>query len=101
MKKKMTTPLEKIFFNNKKTTPQCDGETPGCTAKILVIQINQEKVEQLLTEGGSSPTSAHKHRKISMVRSPLTIARRQVTDGTEKAVCWPNSASTETELASL
>jgi len=83
----MAASLRKAFFNNKKTTPQCDDETLGSTAEILVIQFDQEKFEQLLSEGGSNPTSAHKHRKISMARSPLTISRRQVTDGTEKAVC--------------
>ena len=55
MENKMATPLGNFFFNNKKKMPQCDGETPGSTAETLVIQFDQEKFEQLLSEGGSSP----------------------------------------------
>ena len=93
----MATPLETLFFNNKKIMPQCDGEIPA--AKTLVIQFDQEKFEQLLSEGGSTPTSARKHIKISMARSPLTIAWKQVPDETEKTVYWLDSSPTETELA--
>jgi len=97
----MATSLGKLFFNNKKATSQYDGETPGSTAETLVIRFDQEKFKQLLFEDDSIPTSAHKHKKISMARSPLAIARKQVPDKTEKAVSWPNSASTKTALASL
>ena len=66
----------------------------------MVLQFDQEKFEQLLSEGGSSPINMHKHRKISVSKSPLIVARKQVPDETKKPVCWPNSVSTETELAS-
>ena len=76
----MATLLGKVFFNNKKTLPQCDDETLGSNAEILVIQFDQERFEQILSKGGSSPTSARKHRKILVVRSPLATARKQVSD---------------------
>jgi len=36
----MATPLGNILFNNKKTAPKCDGETPESTAETLVIQFD-------------------------------------------------------------
>ena len=96
----MTTLLGKIFFNNKKTVPQCDDETLGSTAETLVIQFDQERFEQILSEGGSNPTSARKHMKISVAKSPLTTAQEQVSHETKKATCRPNSVSIETKLAS-
>jgi len=49
----MATPLGIFFFNDKKTTLQCDDKTLGSTTETLVIQFDQEKFEQLLSEGGS------------------------------------------------
>ena len=69
----MATLLGKVFFNNKKTVPQCDDETLGSTVETLVIKFYQERFEQILSEGGSNPINMRKYRKISMVRSPLTI----------------------------
>jgi len=72
----METLLGKVFFNNKKIVPQYDDETLRSTTEILVIQFEQEKFKQLPSEGGSSLISARKYRKISVVRSPLAIARK-------------------------
>jgi len=96
----METPLEKVFFNNKKTVPQCNDKILSFTVEILVIQFDQERFKQILSEGGSSPTSARKHRKISVVRSSLATARKQVLDEMKKATCRPNSISIEAKLAS-
>jgi len=74
---------------------------PRSAGETLVIQFDQEKFEQLLSEGGSNPASARKHMKIFMARSLLAITRKQVPRGIEKAVCWPKLASIETELTSL
>jgi len=53
---------------------QCDNQTLGSTAETLVIQFDQEKFEQLLFEGSSSPINVRKHRKISLARTPLVKA---------------------------
>ena len=46
----METPLGKISFNKRKMMPQCNGETPKSTAETLIIQFDQEKFEQLLSQ---------------------------------------------------
>ena len=92
----MATPLGKVFFNNKRTVSQCDDETLGSNAETLVIQFDQERFEQILSEGGSSPINVRKHRKISLARSPLAIARKQVSDEMKK----DTSILIETKLAS-
>ena len=51
----MVTPLGNIFSTNEKMVSQCDNQTLGSTAKSLVIHVDQEKFEQLLSEGGKSP----------------------------------------------
>ena len=71
----MMTPLGHVFFNKKEMVSLWNDETLGSNAKILVIQFDQERFEQILSEGGSNPISAHKHKKISVVRSPLATAR--------------------------
>ena len=86
----MATLLGKVFFNKKKTVLQCDDETLGFTAETLIIQFDQEKFEQLLSEGGSNSINERKHKKISVTRSPLVVAQKQVPNGT--IVCWPNSS---------
>ena len=92
--------LEKVLFNNKKTVPQCDNETLGSTTETLVIQFDQERFEQILSEGGSNSTSAYKHKKISVARSPLATAQKQVSDKTKTVTCGPDSVSIETKVAS-
>jgi len=87
----MVTSLGNFLFNKKKMAPQSDDETLGSTAKTLVIQFDQERFEQLLSESGSSPISVRKHRKISVVRSPLTTTRKQVSNEMKEATCRPNS----------
>ena len=86
--------LEKVLFNNKKTVPQCDNETLGSTTKTLVIQFDQERFKQILSEVGSNPISVCKHWKISVASTPLAPARKQVSDETKKVICGPDSVST-------
>ena len=90
----MVTPLEKVFFNNKKMVPHCDDETLRSTTETLVIQFDQERFKQILSEVGSNPISVCKHRKISVASTPLAAARKQVSDETKKVICGPNSVST-------
>ena len=100
MENKMAIPLGTVFFNYKKMVSQCNDETLGSITEKLVIQFDQERFEQILSEGGSSPINVREHRKISVVRSPLTTVRKQVSDETKKATYMLNSVSTETKLAS-
>ena len=80
--------------------PQCDDKIFGSTAEMLVIQFDQEMYEQILSEGGASPTSMSKLRKISVARSTLATTQKQVSDETKKATCRPNSVSMKTKPAS-
>ena len=80
---------------------QSDDETLGSTAETLVIQFDQERFEQVLSGGGKSPSNVHKHRKVSVVRSPLTTVEKQVFDKTKKAICRPISALCKAKQTSL
>ena len=101
MKNKMKTPLETLFSNNEKKMFPCNDETFESSAKTLVIQFDQEKFEEVLSGGGKSPSNVHKHRKISVVRSPLITVEKQVFDKTKKAICRPESASCEAKQTCL
>ena len=83
----MVTPLGTFFFNNKKTVSQCDEQIIGPITKTLVIHFDQEKFDQLLSEGSLSPVNVRKHRKISLAK-------------THMAKTWkPKSVPIETNLA--
>ena len=45
--------------------------------------------------GVISPISAHKHKKIFMVKSPITTDEKQLSDEIKKAICRPESVSYE------
>jgi len=51
----MVTPLGTLFFTAENQVLQCDDQTLGSIAEILVINFDQEKFEQLLTR---APTCA-------------------------------------------
>ena len=69
MKNKIATPLgTSAFWRNKETVLQCEGQNlEPVTFKILVIHFNQEKFEELLSEG-SPVLHIRKHRKVSMAK---------------------------------
>jgi len=71
MENKMVTPLGNIFSTNEKMVSQCDNQTLGSTTEILVIHFDQEKFEQLLSEGDTRPLKVRKHRKIFLARTLL------------------------------
>ena len=67
MENKMETPLGKsVFWRNKETVSQCNDQNlePGILEN-LVIHFDQEKFEELLSEG-SQVLHTRKHRKISV-----------------------------------
>ena len=69
MENKMVTPLgNQVFWCNKETVSQCEGQNPEpVTFENLVIRFDQGKFEELLSEG-SPVLHIRKHRKVSMVK---------------------------------
>ena len=59
MKNKMVTPLEIEFSTAENEVSQCDDQTLGSIAETLVLHFDQEKVDQLLSEGSTSPLNVH------------------------------------------
>jgi len=87
MENKMATPLGTFFFANEKIVSQWDDKTLQSTAETLVIQFDQEKFEQFLSEGSLSPINVRKHKKISVAKSPLAVDQKKALDGMKKAIC--------------
>jgi len=69
----------KTFSTNEKAVSQCDDKTLGFTAEMLVIQFDQEKFEQLLSIGNTSPLNVRKHKKISRAKAPLAKSWKPVS----------------------
>ena len=67
-------PLGNAFSTAKNQVSQCDDQTLGSIAEMLVINFDQERFEQLLSEGITSPLHVRKHRKVSVTRAPLTTS---------------------------
>jgi len=53
---------------------QCDDQTLGSNTEMLVIHLDQENFEQLLSKGGKKPLNVCKHRKTFLARTPLAKA---------------------------
>ena len=70
---------------------QCDDQTFGSVAETLVIQFNQERFEQFLFGGSTSPL----HREVSVARAPLANSWKQVSVETNKTLCKPIIVSGE------
>ena len=51
---------------------QCDDVAIGVDAKVLVIEFNQDKFEEMLAKGAMSPVSSCKQRKITFVKKNPT-----------------------------
>ena len=67
MENKMATPLGKsVFWRNKETVPQCEGQNPKPTLENLVIHFDQGKFEELLSEG--SPVLHIRKHKVLMAK---------------------------------
>ena len=49
MKNKMATPLGMSFSTVENQVSQCDDQTFGSTAEMLVIHFDEERFEQLLS----------------------------------------------------
>ena len=95
MKNKMATPLGTYFSTVENQVSQCDDQTLGSIAETLVIHFDQEKFEQLLYGGITSPLHVHKHRKVRIARRALATSWKQVFVKTNKVLCKPITVSSE------
>jgi len=73
MENKMVTPLgNSVFFRNKKMVSQCNAQgVEPMTVENLVVHFDQEKFEELLSEGGQA-YNTRKHRRVSIAIAPRT-----------------------------
>ena len=96
MENKIVTPLGIFEFSTAENqVSEYDVQTLGSTTEMLVIHFDQEKFEQLLSGGSTSPLLVHKYRKITVARSPLATSWNQVSVETSKTLCKPITASCE------
>ena len=78
----MATPLGNAFSTAENQVSQCDDQILRSISETLV----QERFEQLLSGGSTSPLHACKHRKVSVARSPLAASLKQVSVETNKTL---------------
>ena len=73
MENMMATQLGKsVFFRNKEMMSQCNGQNAEpVVVENLVIHFDQERFEQLLSGGSTSPLHVRKHREVSVARTSL------------------------------
>jgi len=62
---KMTTPLGTTFSTDEKEVSQCDNKSVGDNTEILVIEFNQDKFEEMISQDCASPRSSRRQRKLS------------------------------------
>ena len=55
---KMATPLGSAFSTDEIVVSQCDNKSVGDDVEILVIEFNQDKFEEMISQDGSSPLSS-------------------------------------------
>jgi len=91
----MATSLGKLFSTAENQVPQCDDQTLGSITEALVIHFNQEKFEQLLFGGSTSPPHVCKHMNVSVARAPLATSWKKVSVKTTEVLCRPIIASCE------
>ena len=72
----MATSLGTLFSTAENQMSQCDDQTLGSIAEILVINFDQEKFEQLLTGGSKNLLCVSKQRKVSVASVPLDTSRK-------------------------
>ena len=95
----MATPLGIVFSTAENQVSQCDDQTLGSIAEILVINFVQEKFEQLLTRGSKNPLRVRKHRKVTVANVLLATSEKQVSIEATEILHEPNSASSEANKA--
>jgi hypothetical protein len=87
---KMATSLGSSFSTDEKEVSQCDNKSIGDNAEILVIEFNQDKFEEMISQDGTSPHSSRWKRKVSFVNQ---ISHEiKATHGSTKALPKPVDA---------
>ena len=76
MENKMAIPLGNYFSTPMNQVPQFDV---GSTIKTLVIHFDQERFEQLLSEGSTNLLHVRKHKKINVARAHMATSWKQVS----------------------
>ena len=71
----MTTPLGTTFSTDKKVVAQTDLKFIGSTIESLIVELDQEKFEQLLSSGSVSPKFIQKYHKISSETCSLASSK--------------------------
>lgn len=84
----MATPLGIYFSTDEKVVSQHDVMTIGSIEEVLVIQFDQEKFEDFLAKGSTSP-STRKYRKISVQPMPAGRAQAQDRIAAQPQPQWP------------
>ena len=69
MENKLATTVGEIFSTTEKIVAQHDKVAVGDMAETLVIEFDQDRYEELLSSGKSSPVSLRKYRKITMAKT--------------------------------
>jgi hypothetical protein len=100
MENKMATPLGSSSSTNEKEVSQCDDKALGSFVELLVIEFDQEKFEELLSQSKHSLTTMSKHirayvAKTAIIGDPAPYEARQPTTAFNK----PTLASFETITA--
>ena len=72
MKNKMATLLRKFFFTNEKIVSQREDQSLEATTETLVIIFDQEKFEDILSQGGNILLSV-RNRKITLAKASLVV----------------------------
>ena len=73
----MVTPLGKSFSTNEKTMLQHDNQTFESTTETLVISFDQEKLEEIVSQGDKCPLSVRKYREVIVAKAPLVISLKE------------------------
>jgi len=67
----MATTVGEIFSTTEKIVAQHDDVAVGDMVETLVIEFDQDKYEELLVSGKSSPVSTRKYRKIVVAKTEV------------------------------
>ena len=81
------------FLHKRENSIVMRRSNPWSTAKILVIQFDQEMFEQLLSMGNTIPLCVRKHMKVSLPKASLANSWKQASGEANKALCEPEIVS--------
>ena len=92
----MAIPLGIDFSTDENQVSQCNEQTFGSIAEMLIIHSGHEKFKQPLPGGSKSPLHTHDYKEVGVAGTPLANSSKQVSVETDKAprkpitVFWRN-----------